>query len=301
MRRCLILSIALFGCFLTSLSGNTVETQDYIVQTANGYINWTKGWIQASGSGNPSGSHGDSAPSQEDSEKTAHIAAQENLLKIIESVRIYSNKSVGDLIYENPDIRSRLIEMIQALRPPQPPQFRPDGSVVIRLQMPLHGPFAQLMLPPDIKQIEPIRRVSPIRPSPATPSANDKSNSESGEILEQKQPVLSGMIVDAKGLEDVQPVMVPKIVDETGNEVYGPAFVSREYAIQSGMVSYMKNIAPARRNARVKPNPLIVKGLKTERLGRTSIVVSNADASKLRHASENLSFLKQCRVIIILD
>ena len=109
------------------------------------------------------------------------------------------------------------------------------------------------------------------------------------------------MIVDAKGLSEVKPAMVPKIVDETGKEIYGPAFVSREYAIQSGMTRYMKDIALARENVRVNPNPLIVKGLKTKSLGRSVIVVSNADASKLRHASENLSFLKQGRVIILLD
>ena len=109
------------------------------------------------------------------------------------------------------------------------------------------------------------------------------------------------MIVDAKGISEVRPALVPKIIDETGKEIYGPAFVSREFVIRSGMSSYMKNLSSAREDPRVKPNPLVVKGLKTKSLGRSIIVVSNADALKLRRVSEHLSFLKKCRVIIVLD
>ena len=301
MRRCLFLSIACIVWFLTAWSGYGADTRDFIVHTSNGHINWTKGWIEATGLGMPSGAQGDSARSQKKALKAAQIDARRNLLQILESIHIHSNKTVGAYINEKPDIRDKLIDIVQALRPPKPPQYQPDGSALIRLHIPLHGPFAQLILPPDIKQIEPIRRVSPIRPSPASAPNKDKGKSDSGEKLEQKPPVHSGMIVDAKGLKAVKPAMVPKIVDETGKEIYGPAFVSREYAIQSGMSGYMKDITRAREYVRVKPNPLVVKGLKAEHQGRSVIVVSNADASKLRHSSENLSFLKQCRVIILLD
>jgi len=63
----------------------------------------------------------------------------------------------------------------------------------------------------------------------------------------------------------------------------------------------MHDINRARSDPRVRPNPLIVKGLKTKSPGRSVIVVSNADAAKLRSASEHLSFLRQCRVIIVVD
>ena len=95
--------------------------------------------------------------------------------------------------------------------------------------------------------------------------------------------------------------MSPKIIDENGEEVYGSAYVSREYAVQQGMSGYAKDITAAQGNQRVTDNPLTVKGLKTEGPGRSDIVVSNADASKLRGASENLSFLKKCRVMVVVD
>ena len=301
MRQCLFFAFALFGWLLTSLSAYGTENREVIVEQANGNINWTRGWIQATGTGVASGAQSDSTRTRKAAERNAWIAARNNLLQVLESINIDSNRTVGQLLNEKPDIRIKLIAIVDALRPPEPPEIGSDGSAVIRLRMTLHGPFAQLILPADIKQIEPIKRVSPIRPSPASTAENAKGTKQADRASEQKPPVHSGMIVDAKGLSEVKPAMVPKIVDETGKEIYGPAFVSREYAIQSGMSSYMKDLALARENVRVKPNPLIVKGLKTKSLGRSVIVVSNADASKLRHAYENLSVLKQCRVIILLD
>jgi hypothetical protein len=95
--------------------------------------------------------------------------------------------------------------------------------------------------------------------------------------------------------------MSPKVQDENGQEVYGSAFVSREYAVQQGMSGYAKNVDAARTNQRVTDNPLLLKGLRVEGAGQSDIVISNADASMLRSASENLSFMKKCRVMIVVD
>jgi hypothetical protein len=67
------------------------------------------------------------------------------------------------------------------------------------------------------------------------------------------------------------------------------------------MSGYAKEVGAAQRNQRVTNNPLTVKGLRTEGPGRSDIIISNADASMLRSASENLSFMKKCRVMIVVD
>jgi len=46
---------------------------------------------------------------------------------------------------------------------------------------------------------------------------------------------------------------------------------------------------------------LIVKALKVLWPGRCDFIISNADAAKLKSASEHLKFLKECKVIIVLD
>jgi len=67
------------------------------------------------------------------------------------------------------------------------------------------------------------------------------------------------------------------------------------------MCGYANDLTAAQGNPRVTSNPLTVKGIKTEGAGRSNIIISNADASRLRAASENLSFLKKCRVMIVVD
>jgi hypothetical protein len=46
---------------------------------------------------------------------------------------------------------------------------------------------------------------------------------------------------------------------------------------------------------------LTVKGLSAEGAGKSDIKINNEDAKKIRSATENLSFMKKCRVMIVLD
>ena len=73
--------------------------------------------------------------------------------------------------------------------------------------------------------------------------------------------------------------------------------------LQFSMAScdYATNIWQAKFDPRVSDNPIVVKALKTVWPGRCDFIISNADADKLRSASEHLLFLRECRVIIVLD
>ena len=108
------------------------------------------------------------------------------------------------------------------------------------------------------------------------------------------------MVVDARGIQAV-PVLAPRVLDENLEEVFGPAYVSREFAVQRGMVSYTTDLWKAKFHPRVSDNPLIVRALKSLWPGRCEFIISNADAAKLRSASEHLLFMRECRVIIVLD
>jgi hypothetical protein len=158
--------------------------------------------------------------------------------------------------------------------------------------MNMFGGFAQLILPDEIKQIETIKTVSGGKVT--TPG----SDSVSSPLTAAES--FTGLVVDARGTQAL-PAVVPVIVDENGKEVYGPAFVSREFAVQQGLGRYMTDIESALKSPIVYGKPLLVKGLRTEDNDRSRVVISNADASRLLSMSENLSFLKKCRVIIVFD
>ena len=95
--------------------------------------------------------------------------------------------------------------------------------------------------------------------------------------------------------------MSPRVYDEDGKEVYGSANVDREYAVQQGMSGYARDLTAAQSNQRVTANPMTVKGLRASGPGRSDLVISNADAQKIRTSAETMTFMKKCRVMIVLD
>ena len=48
-------------------------------------------------------------------------------------------------------------------------------------------------------------------------------------------------------------------------------------------------------------NPLVVKCLQPESEESADLLISDADAARLRGASENITFLREGRVIIVVD
>jgi len=296
MKRCpvLILNILLLVFVFSPVSG--FASGDVIVWFKNGHVNWSDKTIQATGVEILPANETNANRAQQKAETAATDTAKNNLFQMIRQIDIDSGTTIGDAIDANHDIELAIKEKIRTLEPMA--TYLSDGSVEIRLQFVLTGDFARLVLPPEIKEIEPIK---PIRSAPESSTKKDGTGTPATKTSETEPAVHTGMIVDARGLREIRPVMVPKIVDESGEEIYGPAFVSRKFAVSDGISGYTKNLAAAQSDPRVQDNPLTVKALKTDTSDGSFIVVSNSDASKLRGASEHLLFLKKCRVIIVLE
>ena len=94
--------------------------------------------------------------------------------------------------------------------------------------------------------------------------------------------------------------MAPKVIDPQGDEIYGSKFVSRDYAVDIGMVGYEKSIESAVKNERVADNPLVVKAIDVKGPNKTDLVISEADARKIHNAASNMNFLQRCKVMFIL-
>lgn len=258
----------------------------------NGSIDWTRGIVAARGMGDQDSYHylkKDALEPQRPTIAEAMTKARHNLLETIVGIRINAQNRVIDIVENYPSVMSQLRSM--TYRAPEIDDLRRhlyDGTVEVWSQMKLNGGFTQLILPPEIRQIESIKQLTPAKNSPPF-----RTRSRSPDIY-------TGMVVDARGIQAI-PVIAPRILDENLQEVFGPTYASREYAVQHGVARYTTNIWMAKFDNRVSDNPIVVKALKTTWPGRCDFIISNADADKLRSASEHLLFLRECRVIIVLD
>lgn len=278
MKKRAIFTMAFIFLMIIPVAGYGENYRDVIEKTAEGTINWSKGVVHARGLGIPSKKLDNTSQRRLKALADAKLDAFSKILEVIQRVRIDGTTRVGDFADKNDIVMSKIETMARSAKMVKE-EYLSNGNVKITMEMNLRGGFSQLVLPEAIRALESIQ------------VAKKMKNLSTG---------FTGLVVDARGL-NAKPVMSPKIFDENDQEVYGPTFVSREYAVQQGVVEYTGDIAEARKHKRVAGNPLTVKGLRTAGKGRSDIVISNLDASKLISASENIRFMKQCRVVIVVD
>ena len=278
--------------FLTlSVAGVCGDILPLIEKKTNGRINWTLGIIQAVGIGKPDDT-GSTQPLDAREKAVYHAKknARRHLITLVRNIQIDSLRDVASIADTNYSISAKINEMVfktsevEKLR-----KYRVDGTVEVHLKLGLYGGLSQLVLPDDIQQIEPVRPVRKVR-KPAIQQTGESPTPET----------FTGLVIDARGIA-LKPAMVPRVLDENGQEVFGAAFVSREFAVQWGIGAYTVDIKASRYHQRVGQNPLIIKGLRTSDPGNSDIIISNTDAAKLLSSSEHLSFLKECRVLIVAD
>jgi hypothetical protein len=246
-----------------------------------GKVDWTTGMITAVGIGAPPAQPANAAQARAMAERAAQVVAYRNLLESVKGVRVDSTTTVENFMVTSDIIKTEVSGIIQGAMV-MDKKYMSDGSVEVTVGMRLSGALADTLLPKG-----------PVTPPSLTTPPPGAAPAMSGQVY-------TGLIVDARGL-GVRPAMAPKILNEEGKEVYGSAWINRDYAVREGMVGYLKDPVSAQANPRVTDKPLLVKAIKVSGDARVDTVISNADAYALQSATQNLSMLEKCRVIILVD
>jgi len=252
---------------------------NYFQYFPNARVDWSNGIVEAKGVGSPPASSVNAAQARALAKNAAINTARRNLFDIVKNIPINSLITIGDFLDKNQIVYSELIAFLRGSKVVDI-RYLPDESVEVMLSTQLNGFLADLVLPKTIRIINPIQQ-------PRRDGEGENSH-------------FTGLIVDCRGFH-VRPSMSPRILDENGKEVYGSVTVSRDYAIGHGMVGYTKELEDAKVDLRVANRPLAVKGIRTSKNGLSDIIVSTADAAKIRGTASNLNFLQKCKVIIVLD
>ncbi|MCP4501031.1 MAG: hypothetical protein GY822_13815 [Deltaproteobacteria bacterium] len=244
-------------------------------KVGHGEINWSNKLVTATGSAAANLNAPSVAVARLQAERAAKLDALRNIMETIQGVRVQGSASAGDLM-SNGTIKSKIEGMARGFKI-KDTRYYSDGSVDVVVTMPLDEDFTAVLL-----------------------SGTKKSKKARKSVPTKGPATYSGLVVNARGLGALASIS-PRILDEKGREVYGAGVVSGKGMKQGGIASYVKAPAKAKSHERAGKTPLVVKALKVSSKNKTDIVISNADADKLRDKGSNLTFLKDAHVVIVVD
>lgn len=296
-------SVALIGILLAALTVHADSSSIEVIQKmGTTSINWSEGYIEAEGVGKVPETVLDKPKAYVLALETAKANAFRNLFEIVKSVRVDSLTELRDLIRQDEALRAKVDVIVARSHIEERVFSYSQKRVKVVLRTPLRGDLIRAVLPmykgartePEIPAPPAAVNGQPAPQFPGSPLSPPEKAPAS-------QPVIAtGLLIDAKGVQP-GPALIPRILDESGREVYGPLQVDAETAAQQGLAVYYRCISCPQAERRLDNKPLVLKAIRTEGPGRSNILISNADAEKIRAANSVSPFLSKAKVIISTD
>jgi hypothetical protein len=257
------------GAVIAQEAGEVTEGD---LKVEHGQVNWTDKTITATGSGAPDLKAPNVAVARLGAERVAKLDALRNILETLKGVRIDSEVTVENEMVTNSKMRTKIQGVARRFKVLKT-KYYSDGGVDLIVEMSLDGQLASTLV---------------------------ESGSKTADLPQKGDAKHSGLIINAKGLK-VMPALAPKILDESGKVIYSAEFLAKEKLEERGVASYFKAMDAAKKSKRVGANPLVLKALKPAKGAKTDVVLSNADAEKLKDPETNLKYLAEGRVILVVD
>lgn len=259
--------VLLAAVALTTAAGYAVAQQGTTETQGRGTIDWSKRTVTCTGSGAPNlDAARNAAQARIATERAAKVDAMRVCLEVIKGVRVQSpNVTVGSLARSDGSVLTKVEGAIKNFKVSAVRYFE-DGGIEVDIEVSLDGELTRAVVGSQMNR---------------RPPAGDAA---------------TGIIIDAKG-QALVAVLAPRVLDEAGAEVYGASAVAADG--NAGVASYHRTIEAARQDPRVAGAPIVVKALKIQ--GNTDVVVSAADAAKLRDAGLKYNLFAQGRVAIVKD
>ena len=280
MRRCAALIV-----FLGVLGSSFSEAGIYAKKLGTGTVDWSNRVVEAIGIGTPPRSVQNQAQARALAAQQARTRAARQMLRTLKMVPVDCSHLVNDIAVNDASQFRQLKNMVYHAAEKE--TFFLSGNRVKKvLTVGIRGDLADILLPGNIREIKDIRGEAAEQKEKLTQSEKKKS--------------FTGLVLDCRGLK-VAPALVPRVLDEEGKEIYGPAIVTRRFALRKGVAGYDSEIEKALHDPRIGSNPLRVKAVRVSGANSCDIVISNADAHRILEAPENLDFLRRASVIIVLD
>ena len=265
-------------CLPVPLAAQTASDDTALVEQIpdKGEIDWTNGVIRANGFGYPPENVSNKRLAVRMSKRAARVVAYRNLLEIVQGIRIDSQTSVRNYMVKEDAIDTKVRGIIKGAQVIKEQEF-PDTSVEVTVEMRLNVLRDRTVIPAPASQPKPII---------TTPKE-----------VTSEYVIYTGLVVDAQGIP-AQTALNPKILMEDGQIVYDPNWVVKQASDSDKAVGWARSVNAAMEHDRVKSKPLMVTALRAD---GSDYVISEADAQTLHLVPEHMAFLKQGKVLIVVD
>ena len=285
-----------------------------VEEKRDGCIDWENHILYAVGIAAPNPKFKTKAQQYTTAVKAARINAQANLLEMVQEVQITSAHMVKDRMYEQGMETYQLKGLIKHFSLVGKPAQLSNGAIIVTGRMFLKDIrefMAERKLLPnerDSGNVESGRLAPPPDTSEKTGLQLSRRQSEEQpergefEATDRADRIYNGLIVDTRGF-GIKPVTYPNILDERGMEVYGSTHIDHAYAIRQGTAGYTKSIERARKSPRFGTEGAEPLEIRATGQGKTpfDVVISNKDAVLLRKLNATQTFLREGRVMIVVD
>ena len=214
------------------------------------------------------------------SKAEARAHARENLVDLIKQVN-FDGRTVAELMVSDRLIESRVESLVSSAFQQGEIEYLDKNQVAIALAVKMSG-LAEILVDAEGYLKESISRPAYLITRSTVP----------------KSERISGIVIDARNVYHI-PAMVPKIFNEDYNLVYGPRHYTRSRSVNRGPIGYAHSMDDRNVIRRVGKTPLMVE-VKTSS-DDINLMVSNADAERIRDADKKFGVLSDCKVLVLLQ
>ncbi len=334
MKTKLLIILAL--CLFVSgpIASGQSSSDDAIQHSGSGFINWSNGWIYATGMSacNPKFPAG---AQRAGLILGARKDAQRKLLEIVKGVTINSETVVKDYLSVSDTIRTEVHGMIRGAVMIGQPVMKPDCTAEVTMAMPIYPNLTRTLLqtsktdPQIKKKIEPPKKKEvkynyssktadkdPPKPPPSTPPSppvkpepKPKPEPEPSpqpppppeppkEEFPQNKLDWDGLVIDARK-ENARPALLPVVYNRKGEILYSKNNVNDKTTIKAGITGYARDLGAAKRHYRVSEEPLVVVARDVKGKNKTDPVLSDAASDYVRHTESRSGYLRLGRVMVV--
>lgn len=292
---------------LLSWGAGTAALPQSLVQRIDEFssVDWTTFVVRSSGSS--SQLTGDSKPAERiEALEQAKEEAEKNLLKAVGKLLLDSNSTILQAV-QNQQVSIENLQQAVRRFTIVDTRSMSDMSIEVDVELPVTDGLASLLFPKTMGDGQLRLSAEPHCPTCGQLWPDGKTVPERVKLIVPTEGFTTGdgtpftaLIVDARGL-DLRPSIMPKVLNENDQEVYGAGYAIRAVAMNKGLVEYRSNLNATLQNDGVGSEPLIVRGLRAAGGFNSDIIVSNNDALLIHAAAKSSNFLKECKVVLIVD